>query len=86
MNVYLLIGAEEYEDTYELGIFETLDLAIQGRKDYRKAIHQKNSTFSEHFRYIVYEYELNKLFAPCSAKVVDVFEPGKTKIPKVNSR
>lgn len=86
MKLYLLIGAEEYEDTYELGIFETLDLAIQGRKDYRAEAHKPNSTYSEHFRYIVYEYELNKLFSPCSAKAVDVFEPSKTKLPKVRSR
>jgi len=80
--LYLLMGEEEYEDTYELGIFDSLEAAIQGRKDYRTAAHAPNSHFSEHHQYVIYEFTLNTLMAPGAAKAVDRFYPGKTKIRK----
>lgn len=78
-TMYLLIGEEEYEDAYELGIFDSLELAIQGRKDYRAGIHAPNSLFTEHHQYVVYEFELNTLMAPTTAKAVDRFIPSKTR-------
>lgn len=78
-TVYLLRGNEEYEDQYELGIFGTLDEAIEGRRAYRASVHSPASMAFEHHEYVVIEFTLGQLD---SGKVVDRFMPSSTKYRK----
>lgn len=78
-TVFLLRANEEYEDQYELGIFPTLAAAIKARTDYRKQKHECGTPFYDYHQYEVIEFELGKLD---NGKLVDAFQPSKTKYRK----
>ncbi len=79
--MFVLFGViSPYDGSYLLGVFESLDLAQQGRSDFRKAYWENNK--SEPYEYYeiygpVVLNELKELSDP-----VDTFIPGKTKRPK----
>ncbi len=79
--MFVLFGViSPYDGSYMLGVFETLELAQQGRSDFRKEYWDKNK--SEAYEYYeiygpVVLNELKELTTP-----VDTFIPGKTKRPK----
>ncbi|AUZ94935.1 hypothetical protein FDI40_gp153 [Agrobacterium phage Atu_ph07] len=78
-SVFLLRADEEYDDQYELGIFPSLNDAIKARTEYRKQKHECGTPFYDYHRYIVLEFELGKLD---EGKLVDVFQPSKSKYRK----
>lgn len=78
--MFVLFGViSDYDGSYILGVFDSLDKAVEGRSTFRADYWAKNKSEAYEY-YEIYEAELNKLQEV--TQPVDVFVPGKTKRPK----
>ncbi|MNK85690.1 hypothetical protein D3C87_1055770 [compost metagenome] len=78
--MFVLFGViSPYDGSYILGVFDSLDKAIEGRSTFRKNYWDTNKS-EAYESYEIYAHELNVLGE--QHQPVDVFVPGKTKRPK----
>lgn len=78
---YVLLGfISAYDGSYILGVFDSLELAQQGRSDYRKAYLAQHGSESYEY-YEIHEREANRFYFGSEemAQPVDTFAPSKSK-------
>lgn len=80
MTLYVLAVDYDYEGSTVLGIFDELNKAIEGKKEYRKKVTESGLNYESSCSYSVTEYELNALDS--EGEQVYYFRPSKGKKQK----